>query len=328
MKILVVGDFDPSGVHLRHRKYLRELGVDYRLAVREAYRKEGQEADCCLERRGGQRKSEYADIRWFAAQADIIQFLPVIGQPWSFQELEPRLGNDADDIQFGGIDWSDPEFSRARRVVCFHGSRNALANRKRYSEFYRGRGYSILATTIDYSCEMSGEYLPSIVDIEHDPRLREDGEPLGVIHSPTDPDICSTDEFLRVCRELNIPVTYMTGRLHENVLTHKRHHHCGYDHLRGAFSVNSLENVAFGMVNLVGVLPCYRAWLEDRLSVRLPWPEAETMEDVAYWLERLRDDPRETRTWQTKAIDWYRTEWSPQKNARRILNVYERILAS
>ena len=327
MKVLIVGDFDPCGVHLRQRKYLRGLGIDYRIAVKEAYREEAKEADYWLERKP-LRKGEIAELRWFAMDADIIQFLPAIGQPWSFSSMTPRLGDDIYEIPFGGIDWRHSDFSRARKIVCFHGSKNARANLETYRAHYRGLGFPLLATTIDYAYEMGAEYLPTIVDIRHEPMFRQDGEPLKVIHSPTDPDICNTDEFLLTCRELGIPVTYLTGRLHESVLSHKQGHTCGFDHLRGGFSVNSLENVAFGMVNLVGVNPSYRDWMQDRLGVSLPWPEVETMADVRGWLGALRDDAGETRRWQEKAIGWYRSEWSPERNAERIAAVYERILAS
>lgn len=325
MKILVVGDFDPCGVHLGHRKYLRDLGVDYRIAVREAYREDAKQADYWIER-PIRKKGEFAEMRWFARDADVIQFLPSIGQPWSFQESETRFGRDADENPFDGIDWSDKDFSKPLKVFFFHGSRNALGSLKEHREYYGRRG-PLLASTIDYSYELGAEYIPTIVDFRHEPRYREDAEALRVVHSPTDPSICNSEEFLGLCSGLKIKVTYLTGRSHESVLMNKRSHHAGFDHLRGAFSVNSLENAAFGMVNLVGVKPRYLDLLGS-LGISLPWPAIETMGDVGAWLERLRDDPSLTREWQRRASEWVSSEWSPERLAARIVSVYERILGA
>ncbi len=320
MKILVVGDFDPCGVHLRHRKYLRELGVDYRLAVKHCYRKEAEQADYWCDRPNGGR-TEYADMRWFAKEADVIQLLPAIQQPWTFQETEPRF----ETLKFIETDWfGDPWFASATKAVCFHGSLNAWANRQVYADHWRARGVPILATTIDYAWEMGAEYLPSIVDCGGGIRLREDSERLRVMHSPTDPALCRTTDFLHLCRSLDVDVTYVTGANHENVLTHKRHHSVGYDHMRGCYSINSLENVAHGMVNLVGIDERYESALGD---IPLPWPCIREWADLERWLVALRD-PGETRRWQLRARGWFSQHWTPMAVAKRLLGVYERIRAS
>ncbi len=315
MRVLIAGDFDPCGVHLRHRRYLRAIGVDCRLAVRHCYRPEAEEADYWVER--PRRPGEYADMRWFAREADIIQLLPAIAQPWTFQETTPRF----ESLILGATDWfNEPEFASVKKVVCFHGSLNAWANRKSYAEHWRSRGIPILATTIDYAWEMGATYLPSIVEGEGI-RLRGD-EPLTVLHSPTDPRLCRTSAFLDLCRDLEIPVTYLNGRPHEEVMAHKRTHAVGYDHMRGCFSVNSLENVAHGMVNLVGIDERY----ETVLDMPLPWPRIRDWSDLERWLVALKD-PGETRVWQVRAREWFDEHWNPLAVARRIARIYEDILS-
>jgi hypothetical protein len=314
VKILTVAEFDPAGYHLRHREALRRQGVDYRLAVHAVYRPEGKAADWIL----GEKGREGA-LRAFAEQADVVQFCPSIGQPWSFSGTDPRF-DDADFVPYGSIDW--PTLNLRRRVALFHGSLNAAANAERYAAHYKEHGFTVAATTIDYAHRMGATYLPAIVDLRGHERagLRMDREPLRIVHTPTDFRACSSHEFVEVAASAGLNVTVVHNSQHGVVLAAKVRAHAGFDHLRGCFSINSLENAALGLVNVVGVKDEYRHVLGD---VTLPWPTVRTMGDVRDTLLDLREDAALCRHWQEKARTWAQTEWHPDVVAKRVIAAYE-----
>lgn len=303
MRILTIGEFDPAGVHLRHRRWLRKLGVDYRLAVRDLHRAEA-ESDY---RWGPDR--DHGPMYEFMRQADIVQVLPAIGQPWSTTyDNGPRN-------EFGDID-------HPRVVALFHGSAHAQRHCESDAATYRARGWSVAATTLDYVHRLGCEWLPPIVDCDGVAPLRADNEPLMVVHAPTDIRQCQSSDAATVCISAGVRFTRIKDKPHAEVLATKLRHNAGYDHIRGAFSVNSLENARMGLVNLVGVRPEY---VPDGLE--LPWPVVQTMDDVAYWVARLKDDAATTREFQMAAREWSATVWSPEQIAERLLATYRRFLS-
>lgn len=343
MKILAVGEFDPCGVHLRQRRWLREVvGWDYRLAVHDVYRAEGTGADWWMYSAAwkegvGQTWEpnpagcDFDALRAFAEAADVIMFMPAIGQPWSYSDTTPRLTGDADGQPFGPIDWSRTG-RHARRVAVFHGSVNLAAQPQVYARHYRSKGCALAATTLDYVHAMEAEYLPSIVDLMNHPvaPLRAHGERLKVIHTPTDARVSSTQAFVDAARALvgsraSVSVGITSQVEHRECLMLKAQAHVGFDHLRGSFSINSLENTALGLVNLVAMRDEYRRTLAERWGVTLPWPDVTTMDDVMREIARLRDDIDATRAEQAAARRWYETQWSSHVTAQRIANVLERV---
>lgn len=340
LRVLCVAEFDPCGVHLRHRKYLRQCGIDYRLAVHEIYWREGVHADWWLRRRTYDRAanrwdwarneslgdSDMEDLAAFAEIADVVQFCPAIGQPWSCSPGAPRFERDADQRPYGPIDWRELRIS-GRRVAYFHGSRNAQDHMAAYADAYRQRGFGILASTLDYVHGMQATYAPPIVDmLEWEPApLRQPGERLRISHAPTDPQNCSTEQFLDHLKVIpGLTISVVMGVEHNICLVLKRRTHVGLDHLRGSFSINSIENAALGLVNLVAVKPEWREWLASR-DVPLPWPAVETVEDVVEWVTRLRDDADLTQRLQRDARQWFETHWAPMKVARRVETVYSEL---
>ena len=323
MKLLVVGEFDPCGVHLRQRKYLREAGVDYRLAVHDVYREEGHAAEWWINGRTT-GTPDYDSLREFAESADIVVFLPSISQVWSHHDTVLRTPERDIYRPFGPIEWGKLEIA-GRRVACFHGSLNAAANMEAYAALYRGAGFAIAATTLDYVHGMDACYMPSIVDLLNvEPAaLREDNERLRVVHAPTNRVLCSTSAFLETVNQVGkVIVTVLSDMGHEECLAVKRRGHAGYDHVRGSFSINSLENAALGLVNLVAVKERYRGWLLENYGIALPWPRAETMDDIGEIVRALRDDAEYTRDQQSLARTWYESQWHPRTIADHVLKAY------
>lgn len=334
MRVAVLGDFDPCCFALHYRTPLAALGVEIRLAVREIYWPEGMAADWWV---ASPRGCDFGALRTYVYAADVVVICPAIGQPWSstppflYRGLDIGQDNDGWDIEWGRI--------RGRRIALFHGSNLLSAHAERYGEDYRRAGWEIGATTLDYVARMGigGDalYFPPIVEAVSKgdaAPLRADRHGLRIVHSPTDQNACGTAQFTRLCSKLTVlpahadrpdrdSLSIYSGIPHDKMLRLKRMFHAGYDHMRGAFSINSLENTAAGLVNLVGVSPQCRGLFVSLMGHDLPWPGIATIDDLEGWLVRLIESPAETRRYQTAGRAWFDEHWTKARIASRIADL-------
>jgi hypothetical protein len=325
MKILAIAEFDCAGVLGGHRKALRAAGIDYHVALLDVYRHEREPGhDYQL------GVSDLEDVARFAEEADILQFHPGIGQPWSYESLSPRL-NDGELVHFGGVNWMDPRFSKARRISYFHGSRNAAANAERYAAYWRDRGHTLWASTFDYIDWMGAVYAPPIVDLgnQEPVALRGDDEPLIIAHAPTDPGNCHTAEFMAACSKLGVNVEYIAGYTHAETLRRKRLCNAGFDHLRGSFSINTIENCWLGLAPLVRVKASYLPLIERELGY--PFHKAlftiQEENQLADEIRALDDDAELTRQRQMVARRWVQTSLAPNVLTLKLVDKYKDVLA-
>ena len=313
MKILAVMEFPPASVPATHQKILRSLGIDYRIATKTAYMK--TEVDWCLD-------VDYTEgLKEFAAQADIIQFHPSIGQPWSYQDLAPRF-EEPEKEPFGPIEgWPD-----VPKIYYFHGSRNAEANAQAYKDHYGHRGH-IWASTLDYVEWMDAFYAPPTFDytaLKAAP-LRQDDDELIIVQSPTDPENCHTKEFIETCRYLGVMYRLMHRKPHSLVMDVKAQCNMGFDHMRGAFSVNTLENCALGLVPLVGLTETRTAMLEELTGRASPFYPMTTQLEQA--ISHFIENPKTTRLYQLEARRWAFEVMDPTWWGERMRRQYETIYA-
>jgi hypothetical protein len=362
VKILAVAEFDCAGVLTGHRRALRALGVDYCLAIRDVYNMPVQPdwivADPTGEIPAGlslvdvQRENRRVrdELLSFAEEADVIQFHPAIGQHWSYTTLEPRL-DDGEDEKLFGIDWRKIN-PRAHRVSLFHGSRNAEANAALYALYWMKKNHRVWATTLDYTFRMGAAYAPPAVDlrqtasitvgeqatlqarrlIEFTAPLRGDDDPLIAVQAPSDPDNCHTGIFLDACRRSGAVADLVVKRPHAEVVQRKLRAHAGFDHLRGSFSVNTIENLALGLAPLVALRQEYWEILDREIGhpgeahpfatpgFLFPFEDEEGFrKDLA----KLARDPALTRHRQYLARAWYERSWRPEIIGAKLKKMYE-----
>ena len=360
LKILAVAEFDCAGVLSAHRRALRARGVDYRLAVAEIYAvgnflgadwTHGKSVTTTISTKGDifSSPSGAPPLAEFAEAADVLQFHPSIGQPRSL-DLAPNF-DDGEAEPLLGIDWRQVN-RRARRVSLFHGSRNAQAHAETYADYWRALGHEVWATTADYAARMRARLAPPAVEVlapGYNPKeaniwlpreqvwrgvaqLRADGDPLVVVQAPTDPANCQTEVFLSACRGAGAVADLVMGRPHEEVLARKRRACAGFDHLRGAPSVNTIENLALGLAPLCGVSPEAAEVLGREVG------EPETVAalfpfgagDEAGFRARLRElagDAQLTRDAQMLARDWYERCWTPKAIGAKLEAMYRELLS-
>jgi len=344
IRVLSIGEFDPCEVILRHRDALRKFygsEIDSRIALQFGHTDGQRRADWVhsvwkTENEGVYKveltptrgpMGKWDDLLEFAKSADVIQFLPGIGQPWGSGPKLPRADEDAPMCPFMDIaTWESLALKARARVAYFHGSVNTWANRDHYVRKFED--YTLATSTLDYACELPAFYLPPVGPVCGEPAaLRGDDDPLLVAHTPTHPDNCHTSPFLHACHTLGVVANYRGGWLeHDRVLDLKRGSNAGFDHLRGSFSVNSLENCTLGLANIVGLKHSYRQRLVGEGFATMPGPHIESVADMQGALRLLRDDPGFTRSLQTQCREWATRAFEERRIATRVLEFYRGLL--
>lgn len=343
MRIFCLAEYDPAGVLLSHRDALRARGHDFRVALHSAYTERQLQAGYVFERvagsnplGGGRRgcpnigspsfnflpgKPDLGEMLDFALGADVLVACPGIGQPWAdmADSFGPATGLDPPAARYFGLDWA-PVFSRdVPKVAYFHGSVSAWTNRARYAKWYQNHGYALAASTVDYAAELPAACLPPILKIPGPvASLRQDDEPLVVAHCPTNPRIASTKEFLEMARELGIVVRYAHSAPYEESLAAKRGSHLTFDHLRGCYSVNSLEAAALRSAPLFAL-----RYENTDAAENFPGPYLDDLDDLRQVLAALRDEPQTTRRCQLLARAWFDTWFREDVIAGQLHHFYE-----
>lgn len=344
MRVFALAEFDPASVVLSHRDALRlHGGVDLRLAVHAAYTRRQRQADWTrvqfdhYDRKTD--RTEYTEqpldpaMLDFASEAEVFQIAPGIGQPWASEDQAPRYGT-ADEPPLSpylGVVWKDCFAAAKTKVAFFHGSRCCWANRPSYANHYRQLGCTLATSTLDYAVELDATWLPPTVpgrwqrgtsSPEDRAPLRGDDDPLVVAHTPTDPSNCGTAEFMRLAASLGIVVQFVTNAPPEDAIAAKTASHAVYDHMRGSFSMNTLEGMALGCVPLVGVTE--RCWTRmgecgfDPLE-----PRIADFNGLAAWLRQLRDSPALTRSLQESTWQYAREQFGAKHIAEHLTRFYE-----
>jgi hypothetical protein len=342
VKILALAAFDPASVVLSHRNILRARGHDFRLAVVRAYTERQRDADYVL---NTLRCSPFApgiksyswevgtpnlgELREFAQSADVIQLHPGIGMgdgDWASNVNLPwrslRYEVDALERAFG-LPAFGHDRSGTRIVHFFHGSNTTQKNLDHYAQDLQDGIVVGAASTIDYAVDLDAIYLPPHIDVgDLRAPLRQDDDPLVIAHTPTDRVACSTEAFLEAARNVGAVVRLGEGISHKEALALKAECNAGFDHLRGSFSVNTLENCALGLAPIFRLDDRYRERFDREVptSTSLLGYGNVALSDV---LDLLQSEPEYTRRLQTAARKWYETHFSVAKIADRLLKFYE-----
>jgi hypothetical protein len=321
MRVLLISEFDPAGVLTGWRRALRTAGVDCRLVV-NAVTQIPVEPDWVTgeDYKVGQEYRDFETLMTFTKSADVAVWNPAIGQPWAYSSEQVVLRDGPDHPLHTWI--SDALYPDVREVTVIHGSRNAQKNAEVYAAHWRGLGHKIWATTLDYAHRLSAAYAPPLVETSGLAPLRGDDDPLVIAHAPTDPDISSTDVFLRSCAATGAVADLIFQQTHEEVIRRKRKCSAGFDHLRGAPSVNTIENLSLGLVPLVGLKEEYKSLFYSVMGLPVeclfPFEDERGLMKTMRW---LAEDARGTREIQLAAREWYQRSWNRGAIGRRLVKL-------
>lgn len=334
IRVLSLGEFPPASDEIGHRDILADSDIDYRVAIQHAYVPRHLPADWIASAlcygSVGQTKGDVADLVDFARTADVIQVAPGIGQPWADADAVPRAALNPPWIRYFGIDWEKIVSGARARVAYIHGSYNTAVHTAAYAKMYRDAGWTLAASTLDYSCWMDAFYMPPTVDAEilaspiASPRGNDD--PLIIAHTPTNPVVCNTKEIKELTAQLGVPLSFATRAPHRVVLRAKLRACAGFDHLRGSFSVNTIENTALGLAALFGLREdCAKRFARDGY-LRCPGRRIESVTELQDVIIALRDDPYLTRALQEAWYSWAHTNFGARTMRPRLEEFYHSVL--
>lgn len=354
MKILALSFFDPASVVLSHRDLMRAAGHDFRLAVVRAYTQRQSQADYVSEKLAvkttpfgpgvARREVTFEKVPFnrealqaFANEADIIQFHPGIGTgagDWATSGepygVAPEITATLNALGF------QHTASCKTRVAFIHGSNSTWKHRAIYRSVLHG-SFHVAASTLDYATELDAAYLPSFVSVgTRQAPLRTADDPLIIAHTPTDRVACSTDAFIKSANAVGAVIRLGEFLPHADCLNLKAGCHVGFDHLRGSFSVNTLENAALGLVTLFGLSDrCRERLLAEGINddgavtpvdgggLQVRSRPIQSVEELGYVLRMLERDIQLTRWFQQKARGWFLKNFNADAITQRLTRFYE-----
>jgi hypothetical protein len=282
--VLFAHDFDPAGVMIQWREAIRRAGGKAWVAGARAY-------------------IHRADFDPVCGKPDVIVVCPGVGD-----------GSGGDPGRAGvtllppWVEMLLAKYPKARRVALFHGSLHCWPLREEYARHWHERGFALAATTLDYVTEMGKiapcAWLPPLVE-RAGTAILCDRLPLVVLQTPSDPIACGTQDFLNAVRNAKaIPLASWLVP-HPMNLELKLRFSAGFDHFRGAPSVNALENAACGQASIFSLSAENRATMES-LGVPAPPTAIEPAQDALE--EKVRymvEHPEVVEDWQDGCLAWW-----------------------
>ncbi len=288
-RILFAHDFDPAGVMIQWREAIRRAGGTAWVAGTRAY-------------------IHRADFDSACGKPDVIVVCPGVGDGLGG---DPGLG--AVKLLPPWVEELLAKWPKIPRVALFHGSLHCWPFREEYARHWHERGFALASTTLDYVTEMSKiapcAWLPPLVE-RAGTAILCDRLPLVVLQTPSDPIACGTQLFLSAVRNAGaIPLASWLVP-HAKNLELKLRFSVGFDHFRGAPSVNALENAACGQASIFSLSGANRATMEA-LGVPAPSTAIEPTRDaLEKKVRHMVEHPEIIVNGQDECLYWWRSRFS------------------
>ena len=267
-----------------------------------------------------------SEVTEYARTCDLIVELPCIGDHSRSLEETPAHVEQVDDLfETYGV--------RAPRLAFFHGSRLLGRDWQQWSAAYTAAGYKLAASTLDYAGSVGGcVYIPSIVDVgdrRAEPYDDPASSPIAVIAS-TDPMLNRSVELEAAAKRAGCRIKRITALTHAECLYIKAQAHVGIDQIRGTFAINSLENMALGLANVVDVPLEQRDLLKESIGVEWQpnYPRLTSPQDVYVYVKWLTDSPIRLAAQQMASRRWFAANWRPEQIAAHVARKIRGILAA
>jgi hypothetical protein len=267
-----------------------------------------------------------AEAETAAQEADLVVFAAGLA-PGCLRD-DAHL-EDSDEQAYGTIHWPDIITGKRCAAILF-GTPSVRGNLAWYRDRLMAKGWPLLTCEPDIHRWLPGSvYIPRLLA-----RCGRDiplGQPsdgsVAIIHAGRRSPVAGGTVFREAAAVLKDKFPFVSfGRYedmpHAEVLALKGNAQIAFDRInvgRGTFGLDSIENSAIGLVNVVYCDPYARALLAETLGTRdLPWVIADTKPALIDAVSQYLSDPEclaqamhETRT-------WFETYWAEDKLAARV----------
>lgn len=324
-KIVFVGATDPRAQMMMWAEALNQH-TRHHVRVLTHTERSGCPSDVVLNRRGHGQPPDtkpqlvmdiMAEAESIVADADLIIFAAGIAP--GAQRPEMRLA-DTNEQPYGSLYWPDTLKGKRCASLLF-GTPSVQCNLHWYAEQASARGWATLTCDFDLHRWLpSSIMLPRLLNRAEN-RYRSGQRPSDAtaivypgVREPWEGGTMIRDAA-PVVKETNPNVIF--GRYHDlawaDMLDLKRSAHIGIDRIAvgaGTFGLDSLENSALGLVNIVYCDPYVRAELAELLGTsELPWEMPATKSALIETLNTLARDRAQLQDRMEKTRRWYDTWW-------------------
>ncbi len=339
-KIVFVGAVDPGGQmamwvhainrHTRHQARLlthtETMGFPSDLVIKRGGYAAGSATGC---------KPVFAVLEEAAEavrQADLVIFAAGLAPGAARADVQLT---DTDEQPFGTIHWPDI-LGKKRRAAILFGTPSVCANLPWYRDHFAAKGWPILTCEPDIHRWLTeAHFVPRLLSrsgetYQPDPR---DRTVIAIVHRGGD----QSHEGRMIVREAaaaikkhNSHVAF--GSYHDmpwtEVLAMKKRAHIGIDCISvgtGRFGLDSLENSALGLVNVVYCNTYTRALIAQTIGTsELPWESPATLAELVATIDRYVAEPAALSEAMEKTRTWFETCWDEKVVIQRwdsILNM-------
>jgi hypothetical protein len=247
--------------------------------------------------------------------------------------LDARI-EDTDEQPFGTLDWRDLARNK-RKAAILCGTPSVRGNLAWYRDRFAAKGWPVLTCEPDIHRWLpEARFIPRFIQqdaLNRRPCLRSES-PMAVVY-PGKRDAHEGGAMMRetAARLKESSPDVMFGRYQDmpwqDVIEMKSRAHIGIDRIAvgtGAFGVDSLENSALGLINVVYCDPYTKALLAETIETSdCPWETPATAGALLSVLERYAANPDERAARMRQTRDWFTTHWKEEDMAPRLAKVLE-----
>lgn len=242
---------------------------------------------------------------------------------------------DTDEQPFGTLDWAEHAKGKMKAAILW-GTPSVRANLIWYRDRAASKGWPILTCEPDIHRWLpEAHYLPRVIPPINDAAVKpRPDSPMAIVY----PGGLEAHEGAWIIRETAAALKeshpdVMFGRCQDmtpaQVFEMKAKAHIGIDRIAvgtGSFSIESLENSALGLINIVWADPYAITLIARTIGAgTCPWERIATPARLLEVLRHYAADPSLRRAKMQETRQWFEKYWNAQRMAQVMADVLERL---
>jgi glycosyltransferase involved in cell wall biosynthesis len=342
MTIALVGAHDPRGQMAMWAEALTQY-TPHTVRVLTHTERTGCPADLVINRRGAAKHTDarpkaamavIAEAEHILADAELIIF--AAGLAPGCDRHDARL-QDTDEQPFGTLEWSSV-IKNKRCAALLFGTQSVRHNLTWYRDHFAQKKWPLLTCDPDVHRWLGNSiFVPRIVSRTGNrfaPSSPESGQ-VVVLHPGGRSRHEGGNIFREAAQQAKSQHANLTFGLYDRVSWDevqqmKRQAHIGFDRIApgtGHFGIDSLENSALGLVNIVYCDPFARALLAETLGTsECPWVQPTTVPDLTQVFSMYAQDENRLRNDMNATRQWFDKWWNEKRIAPLIATTLESLV--
>lgn len=345
MNILWIGSIDTGGMANMYAYAINKY-TNHTCRVAIAHETRGFDSDIVLFRKMWddtpdnltfQQKIEM--IRDLIDKCDVLIFNGALAP--GIASNRKLVVSDTYDVKWEDINWKD--YLHKKHFVFFPGSMSLRGNYEFYNDLHKD--WNIITCQPDIyemfqHLKANINYIPILVNNDK-PRYQREiikDDKVIITHSPTHDIYKNTAEFKRVCRRLqneynNFSVNMVENCGFKDAIKIKTNAHIGFDQMQSAtvfedqemdyYCLSSVENCAFGLVNMVSLTDKAIKFIEEQTECELKWDIVRNEQELYNTTKKYITDLDLLFERRKEVYQWHHTQWNDAKLITKLTKILE-----